>query len=93
MSLLSHEVNITNGVQVKTFIQSELAQLIIAVLLVAVYLIEVIDRVGNDQFIAGALVAVIGYYFGGKNSVQSATTAANTTATAVNNATTAVKTG
>ena len=77
MSLLQTTRTNKQGVTVKTFINNELAQLILALLLVVVYLIEVIKGLGSDQFLAGALVTVIGYYFGGKASTTAATTTAN----------------
>lgn len=74
MSLLTRITSSKEGVTVKTFVNSELSQLLIALALIAVYLVEINNHVGNDQFIAGALTTLLGYYFGGKASVNAAQT-------------------
>lgn len=79
MSLLSTVTTDINGVTKSSILNGDLAQLVIALGLLAVYLVELIMRLGQDQFIGGALVAVIAFYFGGKNSNTSATNAATNT--------------
>lgn len=78
MNMFSSIITTKGGTTVKTFLNNELAQVLMALLIAAIYLVEVIKGIGSDQFIAGALVTVVGYYFGGKNSVQSAQVTADT---------------
>ena len=85
MSLLQSHVTTKAGTTVKTFLNNELAQLLLAVLLMAIYMIEIIEKFSQDQFIAGALVTVIGYYFGGKNSTTAAISATTNSVNAANN--------
>lgn len=83
MSLLSRITSNAEGVTVKTFVNSELSQLLIALALIAVYIIEINNHLSNDQFIAGALTTLLGYYFGGKASQSAAQTSSTSTIDAV----------
>jgi len=78
-----------NGItSTKSVVLSEIAQMVVAIGLMAIYVVEIINKVGNSSFIAGALISVVGYYFGGKVSTQSALAATTAATNSTNAATT-----
>lgn len=75
--MLSTTVTTNGSTATTTLLWSELFQLIIALALVAVYIVEIVTGKGDPSFIAGSLVSVVAFYFGGKANTAGAIAATN----------------
>jgi hypothetical protein len=84
MSLLRTETTDVNGNTSSSIVVPEIAQLVIAVALIAAFVVCSIEKIVGTDYLGGAVIAIIGYYFGGKNSTTSATQASSSTLTAAN---------
>lgn len=84
MSLLHMEVTDDMGNTTSSTTINELAQLVIAVCLIAAFVVMSLKHIGGTDYLGGAIIAIIGYYFGGKNSTTSANQASSSTLTAAN---------
>lgn len=83
MSMFSSVLTTKGGTSLKTFVNNELAQLIIALALIACFMVMVLTGADNTAFVGGALSTLLGYYFGGKNTTNATTSAANAVTAAV----------
>ncbi|HEY1646048.1 MAG TPA: hypothetical protein VGF75_06855 [Candidatus Saccharimonadales bacterium] len=82
MSLLRTETTDVNGNTTSSIVVPEIAQLVIAVALIAAFVVCSIEKIAGTDYLGGAVIAIIGYYFGGKNSTTSANQASSSTLTA-----------
>jgi len=88
MSLLRTETTDVNGNTTSSIVVPEIAQLVIAVALIAAFVVCSIEKLSGTDYMGGAVIAVIGYYFGGKNSTTSANAASSATLNAATTPTT-----
>lgn len=92
MSMLSSNSSSITTNNSKTILLSEVVQLAIVLMLGVIYLVEILHGKSPDNFISGALVSVVSYYFGARSTVVATNALNNALTTATNNSNTTTPT-